>query len=300
MASTIRSPALCFSWSGLAYCFGSWMLLARSTSRALVLPRTPRVSRSPAAACCQPSSFRAKGIYRRQPDARSFVRRTADRRYGCLFSTAVDVEALQGKIKAKGDEIRSLKSAGISKEELLPHINELQALKAQLPADDSDTAKDANQGKKPAKKPSPQKQQPAATKRKSAASGGGDDAQLSESELRLNRLAKVQAMREAGVEPFAYGFDATRTASQLGVEYDGRLDPGEEDAEADVAVAGRILTRRVFGKLAFFTLQDETGIIQLQFDQNRLGDTFQVRGRLPPTLCSSVLGYAYTNSYITL
>lgn len=36
------------------------------------------------------------------------------------------------------------------------------------------------------------------------------------------------------------------------------------------------MTRRVFGKLAFFTLQDESGIIQLQFDKNRLGDNFKV------------------------
>jgi WHEP-TRS domain/OB-fold nucleic acid binding domain len=196
-----------------------------------------------------------------------------------LFSTSsstVDVEALQSKIKAKGDEIRSLKSAGISKEELLPHIQELQALKSQLPAEDNESTKDASKDKPP-KKPSPQKkQQPAATTKRQSAAKGGDESQLSESELRLNRLAKVQAMRDAGVEPFAYGFDATRKASQLAAEYDGRLDPGQEDAEASVAVAGRILTRRVFGKLAFFTLQDETGVIQLQFDQNRLGDTFQV------------------------
>ena len=38
----------------------------------------------------------------------------------------------------------------------------------------------------------------------------------------------------------------------------------------DVAVAGRIMTRRVFGKLAFFTLQDETGTIQLYLDKNRI------------------------------
>ena len=30
-----------------------------------------------------------------------------------------------------------------------------------------------------------------------------------------------------------------------------------------VAVAGRVMTRRVMGKLAFFTLADETGTIQL-------------------------------------
>lgn len=34
-----------------------------------------------------------------------------------------------------------------------------------------------------------------------------------------------------------------------------KLEAGEEDESADVAVAGRIMVKRVFGKLAFFTLQ---------------------------------------------
>jgi lysyl-tRNA synthetase class 2 len=83
-------------------------------------------------------------------------------------------------------------------------------------------------------------------------------------------------MRDANIEPFEYTYDVTTSAMQLISDYEGMLEPGEEDEESDVAVAGRIMTRRVFGKLAFFTLQDESGIIQLQFDQNRLGDSFKV------------------------
>eukprot|EP00536_Pseudo-nitzschia_multiseries_P007584 jgi/Psemu1/296614/fgenesh1_pm.180_\ len=82
-------------------------------------------------------------------------------------------------------------------------------------------------------------------------------------------------MREANVEPFEYTFDVTTSASKLAADYTDKLEPGEEDEESDVGVAGRIMTRRVFGKLAFFSLQDETGIIQLQFDKKRLGDTFK-------------------------
>jgi lysyl-tRNA synthetase class 2 len=83
-------------------------------------------------------------------------------------------------------------------------------------------------------------------------------------------------MREAGVEPFEYSFTTTHAAQDLLQQYRDKLEPGEEDETADVSVAGRIMTRRVFGKLAFYTLQDETGVIQLQFDKNRLGDTFKV------------------------
>ena len=39
--------------------------------------------------------------------------------------------------------------------------------------------------------------------------------------------------------------------------------PNGEERELSVAVAGRVMTRRVMGKLAFFTLADETGTIQL-------------------------------------
>ena len=44
-------------------------------------------------------------------------------------STAI---SLENKIKTKGDEIRSLKEKGISKEELAPHLAELMELKSQL------------------------------------------------------------------------------------------------------------------------------------------------------------------------
>ena len=39
--------------------------------------------------------------------------------------------------------------------------------------------------------------------------------------------------------------------------------PKGEERDVSVSVAGRVMTRRVMGKLAFFTLADETGSIQL-------------------------------------
>lgn len=181
------------------------------------------------------------------------------------------LDELNKKIAAKGDEIRELKASGIDKEALAPHIEEFLALKGQLPADNSQAAK-----KKPVpkKKPGKQLNQNSNKKEKKA------EEPLSESEIKLNRLAKVESMREAGVEPFEYTFDVTTSAAQLTADYNDKLEPGEEDEESDVGIAGRIMTRRVFGKLAFFTIQDESGIIQLQFDKKRLGDTFKVRNFL--------------------
>jgi len=180
-----------------------------------------------------------------------------------LYSTAVDVEEVERKIKMKGDEIRQLKDNGIEKTDLAPHIEELLALKAQLPQ----TEEAPKEEKKKTQK-QPKQKQPQQSKKKPE--------EMSESELRQARLAKVAAMREAGVEPYEYTYKPTHTAAELQAEYDGRLEAGEEDESADVAVAGRIMARRVFGKLAFFTLQDESGTIQLHLEKNRLGDSFKV------------------------
>jgi lysyl-tRNA synthetase class 2 len=174
--------------------------------------------------------------------------------------STTSVEEIERKVKEKGDQIRQLKADGISKEDLAPYIQELMALKAKLPTVQEPPKKEAKDEKK----------EPIAKK-----SDTKNPVDLTESELRQNRLDKVKAMREAGVEPFEYSFRPTRTSKELTTEYGGRLEDGEEDEEADVTVAGRIMTRRVFGKLAFFTLQDETGTIQLQLDKGRLGDSFQ-------------------------
>jgi hypothetical protein len=186
-----------------------------------------------------------------------------------LFSTAspAELDQLNENIKLKGEEIRQLKADGVDKASLAPRVQELLALKAQLPPAEGEAPKE-----KPKQAENPKK----AEKKQPAAKKAVVEETLSESELRANRLAKVGAMREAGVEPFEYTYTATHTATELNGLYEGKLEGGEEDESADVSVAGRIMTRRVFGKLAFFTLQDATGTIQLQFDQNRLGDEFQV------------------------
>ena len=92
-------------------------------------------------------------------------------------------------------------------------------------------------------------------------------------------------MRYSYIEPYAYIYNPNRTALQLNKEYEGKLEPNQEDENPEGAgggefvVAGRIMARRVFGKMAFYTLQDETGMIQLQFDKKRLGGGIRTRLR---------------------
>ena len=85
--------------------------------------------------------------------------------------------------------------------------------------------------------------------------------------------------------PFRYEVDAR--AADLAAEF-GDLEPGTE-TDRTVTVAGRLMLRRVQGKLAFGTLQDSSGRIQLfapsqttpafeTFCELNLGDWIGVRG----------------------
>ncbi|MEY2858632.1 MAG: hypothetical protein RLZZ74_2945, partial [Cyanobacteriota bacterium] len=75
-------------------------------------------------------------------------------------------------------------------------------------------------------------------------------------EIRAARIEKVAQMKELGLNPYAYKWESSHHAAQLQSKYVD-LAAGEEVAD-QVAIAGRIMARRVFGKLAFFELQDET------------------------------------------
>ena len=81
------------------------------------------------------------------------------------------------------------------------------------------------------------------------------------SDLRATRLAKADSLHNLGHEPYAVNFQPNHKTAQLQTDYADL--PNGEEREVDISVAGRILTRRVMGKLAFFTLLDESGSIQL-------------------------------------
>ena len=82
---------------------------------------------------------------------------------------------------------------------------------------------------------------------------------------KVNKLVlQVEELRNKGLEPYAYKWDRTHTANQL-QDLHRHLGNGEElNSESDhVSIAGRIVARRAFGKLAFFTLRDDSGTIQV-------------------------------------
>ncbi|RZC45915.1 hypothetical protein C5167_038866 [Papaver somniferum] len=89
--------------------------------------------------------------------------------------------------------------------------------------------------------------------------------------IRAIRLKKVEELRTKGHEPYAYGWDRTHTASQLQEIYKNLGNGEESSKDVDlVSIAGRIIARRAFGKLAFLTLRDDSGTIQLYCEKEKL------------------------------
>jgi lysyl-tRNA synthetase, class II len=87
-------------------------------------------------------------------------------------------------------------------------------------------------------------------------------------EIRANRLAKADKLRELGMNPYAYNWVSTHQAAALQLEYADLAS--SEEVDIPVSIAGRILARRVMGKLAFFSIQDETGTIQLYLNKQQI------------------------------
>ena len=86
------------------------------------------------------------------------------------------------------------------------------------------------------------------------------------------RIAKVERMKALGVNPFAHRFS---TSHQIG-EVVNTLSQTEalrtvEDVIATptdtVALAGRVMLHRSFGKICFATISDGTGKIQVLFSR---------------------------------
>lgn len=76
------------------------------------------------------------------------------------------------------------------------------------------------------------------------------------------RREKLANLREQGIA-FPNDFRRDHTSDQLHAEFGGKENEELEALNIEVAVAGRMMTRRIMGKASFVTLQDVGGRIQL-------------------------------------
>ena len=84
------------------------------------------------------------------------------------------------------------------------------------------------------------------------------------------RKAKRQALIDEGRDPYGHAYKRTDFVADLETEY-ASLEDGET-TEDEVSLAGRIMARRIQGKIAFLELMDPTGTIQLFCRINALGE----------------------------
>lgn len=93
--------------------------------------------------------------------------------------------------------------------------------------------------------------------------------QSSLEEQRQQRLRNLASLAERGFEPYPYAYRITHRAAEL---HEAHRDPQPGDAWPDepVVIAGRAMTVRNMGKVAFATLQDESGRIQAYFQKDEL------------------------------
>ena len=103
-----------------------------------------------------------------------------------------------------------------------------------------------------------------------ADSGGAREAAGDAPEQMQVRLAKVERLRAAGIEPYPAAFPRTDTIAQVRERYP-HLPAGEATGER-VGVAGRIMLSRNGGKLCFATIRDGTGEIQVMISLDRVGE----------------------------
>ena len=85
-----------------------------------------------------------------------------------------------------------------------------------------------------------------------------------------DRRAKLERLRESGIDPFPHAFPGVQPAESVHAAHDD-LEAGQETEDA-YRVAGRLTGRREFGKAAFLDVTDRSGKIQVQARKDALGD----------------------------
>ena len=87
-----------------------------------------------------------------------------------------------------------------------------------------------------------------------------------EPEVIRDRRKKLERLRAAGIEPYSRGFKPTHSTAEA------RALLGDSERTEPVAVAGRLMVKRLMGGSAFADLQDEAGRIQLFASRDILGE----------------------------
>ncbi|MCX2456423.1 lysine--tRNA ligase [Lacticaseibacillus nasuensis] len=91
------------------------------------------------------------------------------------------------------------------------------------------------------------------------------------------RREKMEALREAGIDPFGHRFDRTALAEDIHAQYDDETKEDLLEAGHEVVIAGRMMSKRGKGKVGFADFRDRSGRIQVYVRKDRVGeDNYQI------------------------
>ncbi len=102
-----------------------------------------------------------------------------------------------------------------------------------------------------------------------------------EDSLISSRIAKLERLREKGIDPYPPRYrrsadTATAVAEFEAWETAAGDDGAEEAPPPEHSLAGRIVSMRVMGRAAFLDLRDGSGSVQAMFRQNVLGEGYEL------------------------
>jgi lysyl-tRNA synthetase class 2 len=89
------------------------------------------------------------------------------------------------------------------------------------------------------------------------------------SEQERVRHAKLDRLRDAGIDPYPLGFSRTATAAEVRTRFSALA--ADTHTGETVAVAGRVTLAREHGKLIFVRLRDESGDLQVMLAADSVG-----------------------------
>src|ERR1043165_3692325 len=89
------------------------------------------------------------------------------------------------------------------------------------------------------------------------------------SEYERERRAKLEKMRQLGVDPYGQRVEGIQPLKRIKETYKPEMG---HDGGPVVKGAGRIILKRDMGKLSFITLRDESGDLQVALDKKRLSE----------------------------
>jgi lysyl-tRNA synthetase, class II len=92
-------------------------------------------------------------------------------------------------------------------------------------------------------------------------------------DYRNERLKKLEQLQELEIDPYPAKANRTHTTNEV-------IEQFEQLRDAPVTVAGRIISVRSFGKLAFIKLRDQSGEVQLYLQKDTLSELDATRGVL--------------------